>query len=81
MPTAKSSRDSNDLFIATLGGTNGDGSDACTDMTDAILEATKRIRTAEPSLVFRYSKKSRAKTLRWVFECIRDGLGYPSIKT
>jgi benzylsuccinate synthase len=71
---------SNDLFIATLGGTNGDGSDACNDMTDAILEATKRIRTAEPSLVFRYSKKSRAKTLRWVFECIRDGLGYPSIK-
>jgi len=71
---------SNDLFILTLGGTNGDGSDACTDMTDAILEAAKRIRTTEPSIVFRYSKKNRAKTLRWVFECIRDGLGYPSIK-
>lgn len=71
---------SNDLFILTLGGTNGDGSDACNDMTDAILEAAKRIRTTEPSIVFRYSKKSRAKTLRWVFECIRDGLGYPSIK-
>jgi len=71
---------SNDLFILTVGGTNGDGSDACTDMTDAILEAAKRIRTTEPSIVFRYSKKNREKTLRWVFECIRDGLGYPSIK-
>ena len=71
---------SNDLFILTVGGTNGDGSDACTDMTDAILEAAKRIRTPEPSIVFRYSKKSREKTLRWVFECIRDGLGFPSIK-
>lgn len=71
---------SNDLFILTVGGTNGDGSDACTDMTDAILEGAKRIRTAEPSIVFRYSKVNREKTLRWVFECIRDGLGYPSIK-
>ncbi|MCX7169243.1 MAG: glycyl radical protein [Proteobacteria bacterium] len=49
-------------------------------MGDAILEAAKRIRTAEPSIVFRYSKKNRVKTLRWVFECVRDGLGYPSIK-
>ncbi len=70
----------NDLFILTVGGTNADGSDACTDMTDAILEGAKRIRTPEPSIVFRYSKKNREKTLHWVFECIRDGLGYPSIK-
>jgi len=71
---------SNDLFILTVGGTLGDGSDACNDMTDAILEGAKRIRTTEPSIVFRYSKKNREKTVRWVFECIRDGLGYPSIK-
>lgn len=71
---------SNDLFILTLGGTNRDGSDGCNDMTDAILEGTRNIRTTEPSIVFRYSKKNRVKTLRYVFECIRDGLGYPSIK-
>lgn len=70
----------NDLFILTIGGTNADGSDACNDMTDAILEGAQRIRTPEPSIMFRYSKKSRAKTLHWVFECIRDGLGFPSIK-
>jgi len=71
---------SNDLFIITIGGTKADGSDACNDMTDAILEATRNIRTTEPSIVFRYSRKGREKTKRLVFECIRDGLGYPSIK-
>ncbi|BBO86846.1 glycyl radical protein [Desulfosarcina ovata] len=71
---------SNDLFIISLGGTLPDGSDACNDMTDAILEATRNIRTTEPSLMFRYSKKGRSKTKELVFGCIRDGLGYPSIK-
>ena len=71
---------SNDLFIFTIGGTKRDGTDACNDMTDAILEATRNIRTTEPSIVFRYNKKARLKTLYHVFECIRDGLGYPSIK-
>lgn len=71
---------SNDLFILTLGGTKPDGSDACSEMTNAILEATKNIRTTEPSIVFRYSDVSNEKTKRLVFECIRDGLGYPSIK-
>jgi benzylsuccinate synthase len=71
---------SNDLFILTIGGTQADGSDACNDMTDAILEGAKNIRTTEPSIVFRYSTKNREKTLRLVFGCIRDGLGYPSIK-
>ena len=71
---------SNDLFIFTIGGTNRDGSDGCNDMTDAILEGARNIRTTEPSIVFRYNKKNREKTLYHVFECIRDGLGYPSIK-
>ncbi|BBO80999.1 glycyl radical enzyme [Desulfosarcina ovata subsp. sediminis] len=71
---------SNDLFILTLGGTNKDGSDGCNDMTDAILQAAKNIRTTEPSIGFRWSPKGRKKTKRLVFECIRDGLGFPSIK-
>jgi benzylsuccinate synthase len=71
---------SNDLFILTLGGTKPDGSDASNAMTDAILEATRNIRTTEPSIVFRYSKAGNTKTKRLVFDCIRDGLGYPSIK-
>ena len=71
---------SNDLFIFTLGGTRRDGTDACSEMTDAILEGARNIRTTEPSIVFRYSDKNRVKTLRRVFDCVRDGLGYPSIK-
>lgn len=70
----------NDLFIITLGGTNRDGSNGCNEMTDAILEATRNIRTTEPSLVFRYNKQCPEKTLRKVFGCIQDGLGFPSIK-
>ncbi len=70
---------SNDLFILTLGGTKPGYVDACSDMTDAILEATRNIRTTEPSLVFRWDPVGRASTKRLVFECIRDGLGYPSI--
>ncbi len=71
---------SNDLFILTVGGLNQDGTDGCNDMTDAILEAARNIRTTEPSIVFRWHSKGRLKTKRLVFECIRDGLGYPSIK-
>lgn len=71
---------SNDLFIFTIGGLNRDGSDGCNDMTDAILEATRNIRTTEPSMVFRWAPEGREKTKRLVFECIRDGLGFPSIK-
>ena len=71
---------SNDLFILTIGGLNSDGTDGCNDMTDAILEAAKNIRTTEPSIAFRWNAVGREKTKRLVFECIRDGLGYPSIK-
>ncbi len=71
---------SNDLFILTVGGLNRDGTDGCNDMTDAILEAARNIRTTEPSIVFRWHPKGRLKTKNLVFECIRDGLGYPSIK-
>ncbi|PKM87848.1 MAG: benzylsuccinate synthase subunit alpha, partial [Firmicutes bacterium HGW-Firmicutes-12] len=71
---------SNDLFILTVGGLNRYGEDNCSDCTDAILEAARNIRTTEPSIVFRWHPKCRIKTKRLVFECIRDGLGYPSIK-
>lgn len=71
---------SNDLFIMTIGGTNADGSDGCNDVSDAILQAAKNVRTTEPSIGFRWNAKGRESTKRLVFECIRDGLGFPSIK-
>jgi len=71
---------SNDLFVITLGGVNRDGSDGSNDMTDAIVQAARNVRTPEPSLVFRWTPEGRESTKRLVFDCIKDGLGFPSIK-
>jgi benzylsuccinate synthase len=70
----------NDLFILSIGGLNRHGEDNCTECTNAILEAARNIRTMEPSIVYRWHPMASQKTKRLVFECIRDGLGFPSIK-
>ena len=70
----------NDLFILTIGGTNSDGSDGCNECTDVILDAAESIVTTEPSIGFRWNEKGREETKRRVFNCIKKGLGYPSIK-
>jgi len=68
-------------YVWTLGGVEPeDGSDACNDLTDAFLEAAVLTRVADPTYGFRYHAKARVSTLRKVFECIRHGLGYPSIR-
>ncbi len=71
---------SNDLFILTLGGVNSDGSDACNECTDVILDATESIVTTEPSIAFRWNEKGNVETKRRVFKCIKKGFGFPSIK-
>lgn len=70
----------NDLFIATLGGLNEDGSDGCNDCTDVILDAAVSMKTTEPSLAFRWNAIGREETKRKVFECVKNGMGFPSIK-
>jgi benzylsuccinate synthase len=70
----------NDLFILTLGGLNADGSDACNDCTDVILDAAASMKTTEPSIGFRWNEKGRVQTKKKVFECIKKGMGFPSIK-
>ncbi|HAG09339.1 MAG TPA: formate acetyltransferase [Desulfotomaculum sp.] len=68
-------------WVWTIGGVKPeDGSDACNDLTDAILEAARLVRVADPTYGFRYHPKARVQTLRQVFECIRHGLGYPSMR-
>jgi formate C-acetyltransferase/benzylsuccinate synthase len=71
---------SNDLFILTVGGVNADGTDGCNDCTDAILEAAENITTTEPSIGFRWNKNNRNSTRRHVYNCLRKGFGFPSIK-
>ncbi|MBC7248609.1 MAG: formate acetyltransferase, partial [Actinobacteria bacterium] len=67
-------------WVWTIGGVNEDGTDACNDMTDCLLEAARLVRVANPTFAFRYHPGVRMQTLRQVFECIRQGLGYPSMR-
>ena len=66
--------------VITIGGVTGAGKDACNDLTDAVLEAARLTRVANPTYVFRYHPSARLSTLRSVFETIRHGMGYPSIQ-
>ncbi len=68
------------VYVWTLGGVDEDGNDACNDLTDCYLEAARLTRTCDPSISFRYHSGAREKTLKQVFECIKHGLGYPSMR-
>ncbi|MDY6845503.1 MAG: pyruvate formate lyase family protein, partial [Thermodesulfobacteriota bacterium] len=68
------------IYVMTLGGVDEHGNDACNDLTDTILEAARLVRVAAPTYGFRYHPNARIQTLRQVFECIRQGLGYPSLR-
>ena len=67
-------------WVWTMGGVNQDGSDACNDLTIAFLRAARKVRTANPTFGFRWHPKVSDEVMREVFECIRQGLGYPSIR-
>jgi len=67
-------------YIITVGGVKADGTDACNELTEVICEAARVIRVSEPSISFRYHPNASTKALREVFECIRHGLGFPSLK-
>ncbi|MDY6844909.1 MAG: pyruvate formate lyase family protein, partial [Thermodesulfobacteriota bacterium] len=67
-------------YVWTLGGMDEDGKDACNDLTDCFLDAALLTRVCDPTFGFRYHPNVRTQTLRRVFECIRHGLGYPSIR-
>ncbi|MDY6935795.1 MAG: pyruvate formate lyase family protein [Spirochaetota bacterium] len=67
-------------WIWTLGGVKPDGSDACNDLTIALLEAARLVRVSGPTFGFRWHPKVPDEVMREVFECIRHGLGYPSIR-
>lgn len=65
------------LPVITLGGVLDDGTDACNELSDLILEASRLTRCNFPSYVLRYHPKMRVATLRESFETIKAGLGYP----
>jgi formate C-acetyltransferase/benzylsuccinate synthase len=49
-------------------------------MTVALLQAARLVRVANPTFGFRWHPRVRDDVMREVFECIRQGLGYPAIR-
>ncbi len=67
-------------WVWTLGGVKTNGEDACNDLTIALLQAARIVRVANPTFAFRWHPKVKDEVMREVFECIRQGLGYPSMR-
>jgi pyruvate-formate lyase len=67
-------------WVWTLGGVDQHGDDACNGMTIALLQAARLVRVANPTFSFRWHPKVKEEVLRECFECIRQGLGYPSMR-
>jgi len=67
-------------WVWTMGGVKPDGSDACNDMTIAYMQAARLVRVSNPTFGFRWHPKVKDEVMRECFECIRHGLGYPSMR-
>ncbi|MFA6924122.1 MAG: pyruvate formate lyase family protein [Bacteroidales bacterium] len=66
------------LPIWTIGGMNKDGSDACNELTDTVLQAARSVRCNQPTISILYHKKMRSSSLAEAIKTVRTGLGYPS---
>jgi formate C-acetyltransferase/benzylsuccinate synthase len=66
------------LPIWTIGGVNKDGSDACNELTDTILQAARSVRCNQPTISILYHKDMRESSLEEAIKTVRAGLGYPS---
>jgi formate C-acetyltransferase/benzylsuccinate synthase len=67
-------------WVWTMGGVKPDGTDACNDLTKAYMQAARLVRVANPTFAFRWHPKVPDDIMRECFECIRHGLGYPSMR-
>lgn len=78
--TRQSHQGTNMVNAYTIGGQLPDGSDACNELTEVILDATKNIRVNQPSLAFRYHSKCSETAVLKALEVIQTGMGIPSFK-
>ena len=67
-------------WVWTLGGVKQDGTDACNGLTTAFLKAARLVRVSNPTFGFRWHPEVKDEVLKECFECIRHGLGYPSMR-
>ena len=68
------------LPTLTIGGVDEQGRDACNELTEVVLEASRMMRVGEPSYMFRYHPGASVSALRAAYETIRQGLGFPSFQ-
>ena len=61
-------------WVWTLGGVNKDGSDACNDMTIALLQAARLVRTSNPTFSFRWHPEVKDEVLRNALSVSARGL-------
>ncbi len=67
-------------WVWTIGGVDRNGKDACNDLTVALMQAARLVRVANPTLSFRWHPKVKDEVMREIFECNRQGLGYPNMR-
>ncbi|MFO7557222.1 MAG: pyruvate formate lyase family protein [Desulfobacterales bacterium] len=67
-------------WVWTMGGVDKDGNDACNDLTIALMQAARLVRVANPTFAFRWHPKVKDEFMREIFECLRQGLGYPNLR-
>jgi formate C-acetyltransferase len=63
----------------TIGGQDENGNDTSNDLTKLVLEATANIRVTQPSVSFRWHKKTPQDIRLQVVEVISNGLGIPGL--
>jgi pyruvate formate-lyase/glycerol dehydratase family glycyl radical enzyme len=63
----------------TIGGQDSHGNDASNELTELVLEATANIRMTQPTVSFRWHKKTPKNLKLKVVEVISKGLGMPGL--
>lgn len=67
-------------WVWTIGGVDKEGRDACNDLTIALMQAARLVRVANPTFGFRWHPRVKDEVMREIFECLRQGLGYPNLR-
>ncbi len=67
-------------WVWTLGGVDANGDDACNDLTIAFMKAARLVRVANPTFGFRWHPAVKDEVMREIFECLKQGLGYPNLR-
>ena len=63
----------------TVGGLDRDGNEASNEITELVLKATKNIRLTQPTVSFRWSRRTPEDLKMKVVDVVSEGLGMPGL--